>query len=61
MVTVKSEDIHCMGCVERIDKALAQENIAHEIDLDTKTVKADCEAEKVIELLDDLGFEAKEV
>ena len=61
MVTLKSEDIHCEGCMERIDKAFTEAGIAHEISLEEKTVKADCGAEQAIELLDDLGFEAVQI
>lgn len=61
MVKVKSEDIHCGGCVERIDKALTEAGIAHNISLEEKTVEADCELAVVVELLDDLGFDAVEV
>ncbi|MCI8326556.1 MAG: metal-binding protein [Lachnospiraceae bacterium] len=61
MVKVKSDDIHCEGCVERIDKALVEAGIAHKISLEEKSVEADCELSKVIELLDDLGFDAVEV
>lgn len=61
MVKVKSDDIHCNGCVERIDKAFTEEGIAHNISLEEKTVEADCELERAVELLDDLGFEAVEV
>lgn len=58
MVKVKSDDIHCEGCVARIDKAFTEAGIAHSIDLSQKTVEADCALEQAIEMLDDLGFEA---
>jgi len=61
MITVQSEDIHCEGCVNRIDKAFSEEGIVHEINLEEKTVKAECALEKAIEILDDLGFDAAQV
>lgn len=61
MVKVKSDDIHCGGCVDRIDKALTGAGIAHNISLEEKTVEADCALEQVVEILDDLGFDAVEV
>lgn len=61
MIKVKSEDIHCGGCVERIDKVFTEAGIAHNISLEEKTVEADCELAKAIEILDDLGFDAVEV
>lgn len=61
MIKVRSEDIHCGGCVDRIDKAFTEAGIAHNISLEDKTVEADCALEKAVELLDDLGFDAVEV
>lgn len=64
MITLKTEEMACGHCVERIDKALAGEGIAHEIDLAAKTVKVDVTEEglaEVVELLDDLGFTAKRI
>lgn len=61
MVKVKSEGIHCNGCVDRIDKVLTAEGIAHTITLDTKIVEADCSLEELTELLDDMGFPVEEV
>ena len=64
MITLKTEEMACGHCVERIDKALKNEGIAHNIDLDTKTVQVDVTEEElpeVVELLDDLGFTAKKV
>lgn len=60
MKTLNVPGIHCPKCISRINDALAKAGIEGKADLDTKTVSVpeDREAE-VIELLDDLGFEAK--
>ncbi|MDY6065337.1 MAG: heavy-metal-associated domain-containing protein [Finegoldia sp.] len=58
----KVEEMHCNHCVESIDKALKDvegiENI--DIDLDSKIVSLEGEVddEKVIESLDEIGFDA---
>ena len=61
MTVLKAEDMHCGKCVERINKALTEADIAHEVNLEQKTVTIDgCEhcVKTAIEVLDDLGFEA---
>lgn len=58
----KVEEMHCNHCVESIDKALRDlegvENI--DIDLDSKIVSLEGEIDdkKVIDSLDDIGFDA---
>ena len=53
------ENMHCPKCVERISKALAAANIECKVDLATKTVEInDADADKAIEELDDIGFDA---
>lgn len=64
MKKFRCEEIMCNGCVSRIDKALTEADITHQVDLETKTVTIDgCEhCEKTaVEILDDLGFSAVEV
>ncbi len=61
MTILKAEDMHCEKCVERINKALTEADITHEVNLKEKTVAIDgCEhcVKTAIEVLDDLGFEA---
>lgn len=61
MTVLKAEDMHCEKCVERINKALTEADITHEVNLAEKTVTIDgCEhcVKTAIEVLDDLGFEA---
>ena len=56
---LKVEGMHCPKCVERISKALAAANIECKVDLATKTVEVDeSNADKAIEELDDIGFDA---
>ncbi len=56
---LKVDGMHCPKCVERISKALAAANIECKVDLASKTVEvADAEADKAIEELDDIGFDA---
>lgn len=64
MTVLKAEEISCNHCVERIDKALTEAEIKHEISLENKTVTIDgcdhCVA-SAKEILDDLGFSAIEI
>lgn len=64
MKTFKCEEMMCEGCVSRIKKGLDEADIKNTVDLASKTVTidedADCEA-KAVEILDDLGFSAVEV
>lgn len=56
---LKVEGMHCSKCVERIANALKAANIECKIDLESKTVEvADTNADKAIEELDDIGFDA---
>lgn len=60
MTVLKAEDMHCEKCVERINKALNEADITHEVNLAEKTVTIDgCEhcVKTAIEVMDDLGFE----
>ena len=58
-MVLKVEGMHCPKCVERISKVLAAADIKCKVDLATKTVEvAEADAEKAIEELDDIGFEA---
>lgn len=58
-MTYQCEEMMCGHCVSRIDSALAEAGITHQVDLDTKTVTIDGEEDickKAEEILDDLGF-----
>lgn len=61
MITYKVEEMSCNHCVSRIEKALTEAGIEHEVSLENKTVTIQDEqknGEKAVELLDDLGFSA---
>lgn len=61
MKTLKVPDMHCEKCVERISDALTEEKIDFSVSLSNKTVSVeDGKLSEVIEVLDDLGFEAME-
>lgn len=61
MKTLKVPGMMCNMCVKRISKALTEEGIEANIDLSTKTVSvAEEVAAKVIDILDDLGFDAEQ-
>lgn len=52
-------DIHCIRCVERIEKALNEAGIKFTVSLDDKTVTVDgCEhcLKTAVSELEDLGF-----
>ena len=56
------EDMHCMRCVERIEKALGESGIKFEVSLENKTVTVDgCEhcLKTALSELEDLGFTPK--
>ena len=60
MITLSVPDMHCPNCVKRIQKSFDGEGLKCTIDLDKRTVTVeDGEVTAAIELLDDLGFEAK--
>lgn len=55
-------DMHCAHCVARIGKALEELGVAHQINLEQKTVLVDAKGtalEEVLQALDDLGFGAQ--
>lgn len=59
MKTFYCEDMACGHCVSRIETALKEAGIAHQVDLETKTVKIEGEDTVIatsMEILDDLGF-----
>lgn len=59
MKTLKVPGMMCQMCVKRITKALTDEGITAQVDLATKTVTVSSElAQKVISILDDIGFDA---
>lgn len=60
MKSYRCEEMMCDGCVARINKGLSNEGIGHRVDLETKTVVIEEEADydKAVETLDDLGFSA---
>ena len=60
MKTLKVPGMMCNMCVNRITKGLTAEGIEAVVDLKTKTVTvAEDVAEKVIDILDDLGFDVE--
>ena len=64
MKTFKCEEMMCDHCVSRINTALNEAKIAHSVDLASKTVTIEHEAEdaaKAAEILDDLGFTPAEM
>ena len=58
---LKVDGMHCQMCVNRINKALDNAKVEHEVSLENKTVtlKNDGDKEKAVKALDDIGFEAK--
>lgn len=61
MIIFKVEDMRCERCVARIEEALAKENLRAFVNLNERTVAVEGGAEvaqKVSELLEDLGFDA---
>lgn len=63
MKTYYCEEMMCGHCVSRIQGGLGEEGIGHSVDLDKKTVtiEQDGDIVKALEILDDLGYSAKEV
>ena len=60
MKTLKVPGMMCNMCVNRINKALSAEGIDAVIDLNAKTVSvSENVAQKVIDILDDLGFDVE--
>ena len=63
MTVLKTEDMHCEKCVERITKALSAQNLQFKVNLANKTVSLEETGERLErakETLDDLGFEVIE-
>lgn len=61
MAVLKVEGMHCNKCVERINKGLQDAGIEVLVCLEEKTVTVNGDevtVDKVIDELDDLGFEA---
>ena len=64
MTTLKVPEMHCEKCVQRIEKALNEENLAFKVSLENKTVTIDgCEhcVKTAVDTLDDLGFSAEKI
>lgn len=60
MKTLKVPGMMCQMCVKRINAAMKEAGIAVQIDLASKTVTVSADSvSKVIEILDDLGFDAE--
>lgn len=60
MKTLSVPDMHCNMCVHRIENGLKAEGISPVISLESKTVTVeDSHVAKAVEILDELGFEAK--
>ena len=60
MKTLSVPGIHCNMCVQRIEKGLKAEGIAAQVSLEAKTVAVDeADVAKAVEVLDDLGFDAR--
>ncbi len=61
MKVLNVPDMHCGVCVRRIKKALLEEKIQNEVNLQKKTVTIhkDAEAERAVTLLNEIGFEVK--
>ena len=61
---IKVEDMHCGHCVARIDNALNEIGIKHQINLEEKTVIIDgCEhcLKTAISEIEDLGFTPEKI
>ena len=61
---IKVPDMHCERCVARIDNALNEVGIKHEINLEAKTVIIDgCEHcyKTAITEIEDLGFTPEQI
>ena len=62
MITLLANDIQCKHCTMRIEKALNSANIKAEVSLENKSIKIDDkDKNEVMQILDDLGFPAKEI
>lgn len=61
MKKFKCEEMMCEHCVSRIDGALNEAGISHQVDLATKTVTIEEKESQAAEILDDLGFTPVEI
>ena len=60
MKTLNVPGMHCSKCVARIEEALKKAGIDGKVELDSKTVSVpEDKAAEVVDLLDDLGFDAQ--
>ena len=61
MKTLKVPGMMCNMCVKRITKALTDEGINASVELSTKSVTVSEElVSKVVDILDDLGFDVEQ-
>ncbi|MEF9938751.1 MAG: heavy metal-associated domain-containing protein [Clostridium sp.] len=64
MKKFKCEAMMCNNCVTRIDKALTEAGMIHEVNLADKTVSIEGDeatVSRAVGILDDLGFDAEMV
>ncbi|MBK5201150.1 MAG: heavy-metal-associated domain-containing protein [Spirochaetaceae bacterium] len=62
MVKLIVKDMMCQHCVKKIDNALEDANIKHEINLEDKTVSVDVDSMQLLEVLEkleNLGYSAE--
>ncbi|NLD51475.1 MAG: heavy-metal-associated domain-containing protein [Clostridiales bacterium] len=62
MTILSVPDMHCDHCVARITRALTKEGVPFQVSLADKTVSVEGDAAmvtRVVEALNDLGFEAQ--
>lgn len=62
MNVIKVEGMHCQSCVKRINEALDEKGIKHEVSLENGTVSIDgCETclKTAKEVIYDLGFDVE--
>ncbi|MCK9190796.1 MAG: heavy-metal-associated domain-containing protein [Sphaerochaetaceae bacterium] len=64
MTTLKVNNMTCEHCVKRINEALDEAKIKHEINLSDKSVKVEADKMELLEVFDSLesmGYEAEVV
>lgn len=62
MTTIKVENMSCGHCVKRIDEALKELKLEHEVNLEEKTVKVTADKMQMLDViaaLDEMGFDAE--
>lgn len=62
MITIKVENMNCGHCVKRIDEALKELKLEHEVNLEEKTVKVTADKMQMLDViaaLDEMGFDAE--